>query len=236
MPTKDQLRHHFWNLLSEEGVGAFPFPLNGRIPNFKGSVDAARRLAETDIWHLAKSVKANPDAPQLKVRALALDSGKRLFMAVPRLRDEHPFREIVIDDQTKPRKAVSIKGSKHFGQPRAIDDLPQIDLVVAGSVAVNPDGRRLGKGGGFSDIEFALAVEADKITDKTTIVTTVHSLQVTEADIPFEEHDVPVDCIVTPERVIETRTDFQRPNGIDPEMVSKSYREEIPVLTQILEK
>jgi 5-formyltetrahydrofolate cyclo-ligase len=35
-----------------------------------------------------------------------------------------------------------------------------VDLVVCGSVAVNRDGARVGKGGGFSDPELALLVVA----------------------------------------------------------------------------
>lgn len=220
--------------MSDKKVGAFPFPLKGRIPNFKGSNDAARRLQSLEIWENAETVKANPDAPQLKARELVLVDGKRLFMAVPRLRDEAPFREIIPPGTVKPRKTVSIGGSKKYGTPRSIDDLPTIDLIITGSVAVHRDGRRLGKGGGYSDIEFALAQEAEKISDDTVIVTTVHPLQVTEEDIPFEEHDIPLDYIITPEEVIKTETDYKRPSGILTEILSEEYIENIPVLNELL--
>ena len=39
-----------------------------------------------------RSIKANPDSPQTHARRLALEEGKKLVMAVPRLRDQHPFR------------------------------------------------------------------------------------------------------------------------------------------------
>ncbi|MDX1639945.1 MAG: 5-formyltetrahydrofolate cyclo-ligase, partial [Balneolaceae bacterium] len=154
MPSKQELRKETWKRMTSQGVGAFPFPLEGRIPNFKGSHDAAHRLCGLDEWKAARTVKANPDAPQLKVRELALADCKRLFMAVPRLRDTNPFREIVPPRGVKPRKAVSIGGSREYGTPRSVDQLPEIDLVITGSVAVHRDGRRLGKGGGYSDIEF----------------------------------------------------------------------------------
>ncbi|MDR8390148.1 5-formyltetrahydrofolate cyclo-ligase [Aliifodinibius sp. S!AR15-10] len=234
MSTKDELRSKIWQLMEEREAGAFPFPLKGRIPNFKGSHDAARKVRELEEWQRAKTVKANPDAPQLKVRELALVDGKRLFMAVPRLRDQHPFREIIPPGNTKPRKAVSIKGSQKYGKPRSMEELPEIDLIITGSVAVHRDRRRLGKGGGYSDIEFALAQEHGKITERTTIVTTVHPLQVAEEEIPFEDHDIPLDYIITPEEIIETKTGYQRPIGILPEILSDSYREEIPVLKQML--
>lgn len=233
MSDKEQLRQKVWELLSEKNAGAFPFPLEGRIPNFKGAHDAARRLSELPVWRRAQTIKSNPDSPQLKVRELALSNGKRLFMTVPRLRARKPFREIILDRDTKPRKAVSISGSKKYGKPRSPRELPEIDLIIAGSVAVHPDGRRLGKGGGYSDLEFALAREAGKITDQTVIATTVHPLQVTEQEIPFEAHDIPVDYIVTPEQTIKANTGYERPRGIVPQLLSRKYREEIPVLKDI---
>jgi len=75
-----------------------------------------------------------------------------------------------------------------------------------GCVAVGEDGARLGKGGGFADLEFALAAAAGLIGPRTVSVTTVHELQVRPAGtIPVTGHDVPVDFISTPERVLDCR-------------------------------
>jgi 5-formyltetrahydrofolate cyclo-ligase len=75
-----------------------------------------------------------------------------------------------------------------------------------GSVAAGEDGARLGKGGGFADLEFALATAAGLIGPDTVCVTTVHELQVVAAGIiPLTSHDVPVDVIISPERVIDCR-------------------------------
>jgi hypothetical protein len=71
-------------------VARFP-GAKGRIPNFAGASAAAARLASLPAWRAARVVKANPDAPQLLVRAQALADGKLLYMAVPRLADERPF-------------------------------------------------------------------------------------------------------------------------------------------------
>jgi 5-formyltetrahydrofolate cyclo-ligase len=85
-----------------------------------------------------------------------------------------------------------------------LDRLKPVDLVVAGTVAAGLDGARLGKGGGFSDLEFAVASEAGLIGPDTVVVTTVHEVQVLPAsEIPVTDHDVRLDLIVTPERLIE---------------------------------
>ncbi len=68
-----------------------------------------------------------------------------------------------------------------------------------GSVAVSADGARLGKGGGFADLEYAVAAAAGLIGPQTVAVTTVHEIQVQpDGSIPVTGHDVPVDLIVTP--------------------------------------
>src|SRR6266487_2231944 len=78
--------------------------------------------------------------------------------------------------------------------------------VDQGSVAVGEEGVRLGKGGGFADLEYALASAAGLIGLDTVVVTTVHELQVCgPGSIPATAHAVPVDLVVTPERVIDCR-------------------------------
>ena len=89
------------------------------------------------------------------------------------------------------------------GVPIGFDAMARIDLIVCGTVAVNRTGVRIGKGGGYSDLEFALAREAGVIGDWTTVATTVHDLQVLDEDLPETPHDFRVDLIITPESVIQ---------------------------------
>ena len=156
--AKQDVRDRTWSLLEQERVARFP-GARGRIPNFAGAEQAAERLASLPEWAGARVVKSNPDAPQLPVRARALAAGKLLAMAVPRLADPRPF--VLLDRdrlRTTPRRAVSIGSAVREGRPVTVEELPPVDLVVCGSVAVNAEGVRIGKGGGFSDLEFGLFV------------------------------------------------------------------------------
>jgi 5-formyltetrahydrofolate cyclo-ligase len=128
-------------------------------------------------------------------------------MAVPRLAEPEPFFALDPDHLAEPpRKAASISGASRSARRVRLDEIIPVDLVVMGSVAVGEDGARLGKGGGFADLEFALATAAGLIGPQTVIVTTVHEIQLRPAgEIPVTSHDVPVDLIVTPERVIDCR-------------------------------
>jgi 5-formyltetrahydrofolate cyclo-ligase len=194
-------------------VARFP-GAQGRIPNFAGASAAAARLASLPAWRAARVVKANPDAPQLPVRARALADGKLLYMAVPRLTDERPF--ILLDPgrlDLPPRRAASIGGAARAGRRVAVEELCPVDLVVCGSVAVNRQGARVGKGGGFSDLEFALLVEAGLIGPDTVVATTVHPLQVLAEALPETDHDFRLDLVVAGEEVIGCRRS-RRPQGI----------------------
>ncbi len=140
-----------------------------RIPNFANARGAAERLARHPAWKRAKTIKANPDAPQTHSRRLALEQGKTLVMAVPRLRDEHPFR--LLDPRScltkaKLREAATIKGALKHGEVIDVEQVPKLDLILCGSVAVNLKGARIGKGGGFSDLEYALLAEAGTVSDE----------------------------------------------------------------------
>jgi 5-formyltetrahydrofolate cyclo-ligase len=236
-PHKPQLRERVWTLLTERRAARFPFPIHDRIPNFAGSAEAAARVAELPEWRAARSLKCNPDAPQFPLRLRALESGKTVFMAVPRLRSEHCF--LRLDParlQGKLRQAASISGASKLGEPVAPDALGHIDLIVAGSVAVNRHGARVGKGGGYSDLEFALGRAVGAVGDDTPILTTVHELQVLDAAIPMTAHDVPVDLIVTPERVIRTRHRHRKPRGIQWAELSEAQLRAMPVLARLADR
>jgi len=231
--SKQAIRERVWSLLTERGVARFPGAM-GRIPNFIGAEAAARRLADSPAWRAARVVKCNPDAPQLPVRVLALRQGKRLFMAVPRLRQERCFLEL--DPRRlagRERTAASIRGAAQFGKPTLPKDMPMVDLIVAGSVAVDRKGARIGKGGGFSDLEFALLTELGLVGRWTTVVTTVHPLQVVPAPIPMFAHDIPLDLIVTPEDTIAAPRRHTRPEGILWSILPEEKIAEIPVLARL---
>lgn len=234
LQDKAALREEVWQGLQDADASRFP-GAEGRIPNFVGAEDAADRLRELEVWRRATTLKANPDSPQWPVRQRALEDGKTVFMAVPRLKEEQPFFLLDPEElQDTPRKASSIKGASRNARTVDVDGLEPVDLVVVGCVAVSPDGARLGKGGGFSDLEFAVAQEAGLIGDGTTVVTTVHEVQVREVgEIPLAPHDVRLDVIVTPERVLHCDRDGQPADGIRWEDLTEDKIASIPLLQRL---
>jgi 5-formyltetrahydrofolate cyclo-ligase len=204
--AKADLREQVWAAMSAAKVARFPGAA-GRIPNFIGAELAAELLRSTPEWRAAATIKANPDSAQWPVRQRALEDGKLLLMAVPRLAEPEPF--YLLDPAhlaDSPRKASSIKGAARSARTVGVADIGTVDLVVSGCVAVGRDGARLGKGGGFADLEFAIASEAGLVGPGTTVATTVHPLQLRgPGEIPVTEHDVLLDLIVTPDEVLDCR-------------------------------
>jgi 5-formyltetrahydrofolate cyclo-ligase len=210
--VKDAARTRVWDALAR-AQAAQP-NVHGKIPAFVGADVAADRLAALPVWERAQVVKAVPDRAQLPVRARALAEGKLVYMAVPKLASEQPFR--LLDPRhltVPPDQAATHEVAMQVGQPVGVEEMQRVDLVVVGSVAVDRHGVRLGKGAGYADLEVALLVEAGLLTDTTIIVTTVHPLQVLDHDLPETRHDFRVDLIVTPDEVIPC-TPPRRPAGL----------------------
>ncbi|HEY9762666.1 MAG TPA: 5-formyltetrahydrofolate cyclo-ligase [Trichocoleus sp.] len=233
---KDVLRNQIWTILKEQdAVHRDPF---GHIPNFINADLAAERLTELSIWQQANVIKCNPDSPQRSVRLRALQDGKTLYMAVPRLTQKQCFVELTAEALTAKgialETAATMRNALIHGRLVSFEEMKPIDLIVAGCVAVSPNGGRTGKGAGFADLELAMMAQFGLIQAKTPIVTTVHSLQVVEnAQLPMQPHDWPLDWIVTPEQVIETRTAYSRPQGLDWASIQPEQYKKIPILRSL---
>ena len=194
---KRLLREEMWRKLEAERVARFPLPCFGHVPNFEGSEKAAQNVRLLTEWKEAKAVFVNPDFAQQKVREYALLDRKLLVMASPKL--EHGY---IVVDPAKVRgsesHASTIRGAFSLGKIVDLQQMPRPDLMVEGSVAVDLDGNRLGKGGGYGDVEIrTLKTEFGSLP----VVTTVHETQVVQ-NVPAEEKDEKVSIIVTPNRVI----------------------------------
>src|SRR5262245_51835252 len=234
LEAKAALRDEVGRAMSVKGIARFPAPTN-RIPNFVGAEAAANRLRGAKEWQRARTVKSNPDSPQLPVRVRALRDGKLLYMAVPRLAEADPFFVLDPEHLADPEhKAASIKGAARSARTVSLDAMEPVDLVVTGCVAVGEDGARLGKGGGFSDLEFALAAAAGLVGTRTIVATTVHEVQVRSAgEIPTTAHDITVDVIVTPNDVIRTSNRRRRAPKVDWRELSDEKIAAIPLLARL---
>lgn len=199
--TKAAMREVVWSTLKKRGFSDSSKSIYGRIPGFKGAVKAADLLRNTREWKNSQMIFSSPDSAQIKVREYALQDGKNLIMATPKLKKGY----LLInphDVSGQGKNASTIKGAFKLGKP--LQKLPLVDLVVEGSVAVDLSGGRLGKGGGYGDQEIDHLLNEKSITEETPIVTTVHEAQIVDK-IPREPHDKNINMIVTPRRVLRIK-------------------------------
>jgi 5-formyltetrahydrofolate cyclo-ligase len=229
---KQEIRKRVWDFMEKNNMATFPRPVYNRIPNFVDSDKACLKISELDIFKKSKVIKVNPDAPQRKIREIILKEGKTLVFATPRLKEGF----LIIDgskiNSSEIRTASTIKGAFYYGKKLHPSELPVVDLIISGSVAVTKNGERIGKGEGYSELEFAILLHYKKIDKNITIITSVHESQIVDF-IPLEPFDVTVDIITTPTNVIKVERRAERPNGILWEFLSSDKIEEIPLLKEL---
>ncbi|MEG5036579.1 5-formyltetrahydrofolate cyclo-ligase [Microcoleus sp. AT3-D2] len=236
---KDYLRAKIWSLLKHQAASiGDPF---GHIPNFVGAQLAAERLATLPIWQQAKTIKCNPDSAQIPVRMRALQEGKRLYMAVPRLTDDRCFVELTAEDLQRQNISISesaiARKALTCGRLVSFAEMKPIDLVIVGCVAVTRNGGRTGKGAGFADLELAMLTEFGLVQIDTPIITTVHPLQIVEdLRLQMQAHDWALNWIVTAQEIIETNTSYPRPIGLNWDSIRPEQLEKIPILRKLREQ
>jgi 5-formyltetrahydrofolate cyclo-ligase len=172
----------------------------------------------------------NPDSPQRYVRKGLLDRGIVVITPTPRLKGGF-YR---LDPERIPQEhywdAASMKTGGKWGEALRLDQLPRIDAIVMGCVAVTRDGRRLGKGHGYADLEYAILHELGY--PAAPVATTVHALQMLE-HFPTETHDVPVSIIATSNELIEIAQPLPAASGIDWSKLTPQALAEMPVLAEL---
>jgi 5-formyltetrahydrofolate cyclo-ligase len=183
---KEEIRKKIWDLLETRNITDFPRPCYSRIPNFKGSRTVSEKIKDLSEFRKAHCVFCAPDIVLRRIREIVLEEGKVLAVALPHIKDILEIREI--------------KGFRTYGETLKT----KIDLFVQGSVAVDRNGNRLGKGKGYGDKEYFILKERGLMNDNANVVTLVHHLQIVD-DIShlMGRWDIQIDYILTDREVIE---------------------------------
>lgn len=238
--TKHDIRDKVWSFIEDQDLATFPRPVSNRIPNFKGAGEAGHRVCDLPCFTSAHTIKVNPDKPQEEVRFLTLEAGKVLLVPTPRLRSGLFNRMDGNSSENKEnlRVMAQTEGMKKHSKPVGLDMGIKVDLIVIGSVAVSRTGRRIGKGEGFADLEYAMMRAVKAVDDDTPIVTTVHDCQVFDElpDRLFGPHDVPIDFIVTPCEVIQVNHNLPKPEGIYWHLLTPEKFRQVPILRVLREQ
>jgi len=112
----------------------------------------------------------------------------------------------VVGDSLIPVKIKDLsalkKGYAGIMEPEGEESSPEeVDIVVVPAVAFDLQGHRLGYGKGYYD-RFLKKTKAVKVG-------VAYDFQIVEK-LPAEQHDIPVDLIITPARLIKVKEDEER--------------------------
>jgi len=237
--NKDAVRGEVWDLLDTGGHAMGP--TWSHIPNFIGADQAAWHLAQTEEWKRAKTVKCNPDPPQIPLRLRALYEGKMLYAPVPYLTREFPYLRIdpkaLIEKGVSFELAATSEGYMMHGERIGFEEVEPLDFCIVGSVAVSRQGGRTGKGAGFADLETGIFRELGTIGPETPMATTIHSSQlVPDSKVFMMAHDSPLDFIATEQELIVTDNTAPRPKGVAWDFVQDDQFETIPFLRDLRDR
>lgn len=187
-PVKERLRSEI--LRRRDGL-----PTSDRL---RLSADIMRRITALAPYHHARTILAyssfgsEPDTSPLLQKAL--EEGKILLL--PRV--ERASRRLTLHRVHNPEKEL-VPGTWGIREPDP-DLCPEIppssvEFVLVPGVAFDPGGGRLGYGGGFYD-----HLISKELTHHPPLVAAAFEVQMVP-EIPRDEHDVPIDLVVTEKHV-----------------------------------
>lgn len=175
----------------------------GEQARAEGSTAISRRLFDFPPFRRAHrialfwGVRSEVETAPIVEQALAL--GKRIALPVTLMGERRlRLREICGEDGELQAGPMEIPQPAERCPEVAP---PEIELVVVPAVAFDPEGYRLGYGGGFYDrllakmgaLKVGIAFESQLVER-----------------VPRDQHDLPVDWIITDQRLIECRQARQR--------------------------
>lgn len=205
--SKKEVRNHVWKKI--EPFADFPFPVRGRIPNFKGASRACSKLRELEAYKACNAVFSAPDSPLRKAREIALEDGEWLIAAKPRLKG------FVILKGGDAKRLSSLTAMLNYGRDVTLGELRELDLSIGvflqGCVAVDLKGNRIGKGSGYGDKEFWMLKESGPLAEDYVYAVVCHPVQIVEGiENLMSDRDAKVDVILTPGQIIWTEHAKQR--------------------------
>jgi len=191
MRSKDEVRAEVWKAMEDQGVSRFP-GAEGRIPNFAGRSWRRRSWPPTGSGNGRWWSRPTPIQPQTHARRLALEEGKTVIMAVPRLRDPHPFR--VLDPKKLRRKRSRTRrrsrgpSSTAACRPRRLTGDRLRPLRLGRRQPQRRPGRQRRR---LPRPRVRDPRRRGKIDTHITVATTVHPIQILRQHLLVTDHDLP---------------------------------------------
>lgn len=159
--------------------------------------DQVLSLPELATASVVTAYVARPGEPDTAPLLAALSArGVRVLQPVLRPDSDLDWAE---DDGTRATSEVHASLSEPTGRRLGPDAVREADVLLVPALAVDRRGFRLGNGRGCYDRALA------RVGPRSLVVALLHDGEVSERPLPAEEHDRPVDVVVTPSAVLRLR-------------------------------
>ena len=175
-------------------------------------------IEASEWWRSARTVtlvvpvRGEVDLWPLVARGLA--SGRSIL--IPRMTDE-TNKVMVFDRLHTDDRADLVPGPFRIPQTPEPDPVysPDIDLMLVPATAIDLVGQRLGGGAGYYDRWLAAARSVPNGLNVPRTLATVYAAQVLPAGslIPAEDHDEPIEAIVTEHGILSTGASYDCRHG-----------------------
>jgi 5-formyltetrahydrofolate cyclo-ligase len=206
------------------------------IADFEGSDECAKTVRSLRAYQAGGLLFITPDNSTEELRAQAMADNRPFLMTTYGI--VRGFLYLAPQDvpPAERRYAATLDGMDRYATPvslREIGELGPVSLLVTGGSAVSRNGVRFGKGHGFFDLEYALLSEIGAVGPGSQIVDVVHDCQVIDGELAGEEHDVPVDWIVTPTRCLRIPDNGRAPGRVRWELLDGSPLLSVPPIQEL---
>jgi 5-formyltetrahydrofolate cyclo-ligase len=163
------------------------------------SNEIAKKLIKFDKYQQSEKImlyiSTKSEVQTMGIINYSLNANKNTF--IPFINKE---KHDIIPSLMKDYQTEIAPGSLGIYQPKKefIRPFPAkiLDLVIVPGIAFTEQGHRLGRGGGYYDRFLK------KLSKSSSIIALAFEIQIIN-EIPLEKNDVPVDCIITEERIIQ---------------------------------
>lgn len=231
-------RERIWDVLTRVGRpdSRFHWDFSSFIADFEGNEDATARVLDLPAWASAQRVFITPDNSTELLRRAAIRDGKTLLVTTYGIRRGFLLLEPGRVPDAEISYAATLDGLDRYARPVTLTELrggDPLGLLVTGGSAISRNGIRFGKGHGYFDLEWAMLSEIGLTSAQSSIVDIVHDEQVVDEDLIGEEHDVPVDWIVTPTRTLAVPDPGRRPGRVLWHLVPGTEHENLPPIREL---
>lgn len=214
----------------------FHWDFSSFIADFGGSEECARRIRSLHSYHSGGTVFITPDNSTEALRAQVITDERPILMTTYGIVRGFLFLEPGSVRAGQEAYAATLDGMDRHARPVTLAQISSgnpLRLLVTGGSAVSINGVRFGKGHGFFDLEWAILSETGMVDAATEIACVLHDCQVIDEALSGEDHDVPVDWIITPTRSIHVDAPERRAGRIRREMLEHSSLAHVPPLQEL---